>query len=73
MKLTNTAVSLAVGGLAAVGAGLMVARLLSRPRGDSSHAIAEPPPPEQLIGAPQARLSAIDAAAPFRADPDRHQ
>ncbi|MGE5475896.1 MAG: hypothetical protein ACM3Q1_04525 [Bacteroidales bacterium] len=70
MKLTNAAVRLAMGGLA-MGAGLVVARLLSRGRGDASHPAAEPPSPEQLIGAPQARLSAAEEARSFGGDPDR--
>lgn len=70
MKLTHTAVRLAMGGLA-MGAGLVVARLLARGRGERGQAVEEPPSPEQLIGAPQARLSAAEAAETFRADPDR--
>jgi hypothetical protein len=65
MKLSNAAL-----GLAAVGAGLVVARMLSRTRGDLAPA-AEPPPPDQLIGAPRAHLSATEAAQVFQADPDR--
>lgn len=70
MKLTHTAVRLAMGGLA-MGAGLMVARLLARGRSERGHPVDEPPSPEQLIGAPQARLSASEAAETFRSDPER--
>lgn len=70
MKLTHTAVRLAMGGLA-MGAGLVVARLLARGRGERGHPVDEPPSPEQLIGVPQARLSAAEAAETFRTDPDR--
>lgn len=70
MKLNSTAVRLAMGGLA-MGAGLVVARLLARARGDLAHPAAEPPSPEQLIGAPQARLSASEAAETFGGDSER--
>lgn len=66
MKISNAAVRLAMGGLA-MGAGLVVARLLARGRGEGLSASAEPPAPEQLIGAPQSHLSAIEAAEAFRA------
>lgn len=69
MKISNAAVRLAVGGLA-MGAGLVVARLLAR-RGEGLVQPAEPPAPEQLIGAPQSHLSAIDAAEAFRSPPDQ--
>lgn len=65
MKISNAAVRLAMGGLA-MGAGLVVARLLARGRGEGLSAPSEPPAPEQLIGAPQSHLSAIDAAEAFR-------
>lgn len=68
MKIRNAAVRLAMGGLA-MGAGLVVARLLARGRVESPPA-AEPPAPEQLIGAPKAHLSAIDAAEAFRGSSD---
>lgn len=75
MKLTNAAVRLAMGGLAmgglAMGAGLVVARMLARGRGDVVPAAAEPPSPEQLIGAPRSRLSAAEEAQTFISDPDR--
>lgn len=70
MKLTNAAVRLAMGGLA-MGAGLVVARMLARGRGDTVRAAAEPPSPEQLIGTPRSRLSAADEAETFVSDPDR--
>lgn len=70
MKITNAAMRLAMGGLA-MGAGLVVARLLARGRGGGASPAAEPPAPEQLIGAPQAHLSAIEAAEPFRETPDK--
>lgn len=70
MKLSQAAVRLAMGGLA-MGAGLVVARVLARARGEGAATPQEPPPPEQLIGAPQARLSAAEESEPFRADPDR--
>jgi hypothetical protein len=65
MKLTNAAI-----GLAAVGAGLVVARMLTRHR--DLEAAQEPPSPEQLIGEPQSHLSAIDAAQAFRSGQERH-
>lgn len=68
MKISHTAVRLAMGGLA-MGAGLVVARLLARVRGEGP--AAEPPAPDQLIGAPQAHLSAIEAAEAFRGNPDQ--
>lgn len=68
MKLSHAAMRLAMGGLA-MGAGLVMARLLARGRGEGP--AAEPPAPEQLIGAPQARLSAVEAAETFRSEPDR--
>lgn len=73
MKLSSAAIGLAaVGGLAAMGAGLVVVRALARARG-TAPASAEPPAPEQLIGAPQAHLSATEAAGAFQADPtQRH-
>lgn len=68
MKITNAAMGLAVGGLA-VGAGLVVVRMLARGRGDLGATTPEPPSPEQLIGAPQARLSASEAAETFGGNP----
>lgn len=70
MKLSSAAIGLAtVGGLAAVGAGLVVMRLLARTRVAASPAAPEPPSPEQLIGASQSHLSAAEAAASFEEKP----
>lgn len=73
MKLTSTAKRLAVGGLAmgglAMGAGLVLARLLARGRNEAAEQ-PEPPSPQQLIGQPRARLSAVEAAETFTADPE---
>ncbi|MCR6630849.1 MAG: hypothetical protein NVV74_12820 [Magnetospirillum sp.] len=66
MKLSSAAI-----GLAAVGAGLVVARLLSRSRDQESAPV--PPSPEQLIGEPQAHLSAVEAAEAFRSQSGRPQ
>lgn len=70
MKLNNAAMRLAMGGLA-MGAGLVVARLLARGRGGHAPPAVEPPSPEQLIGAPQAQLSAAESAETFADDRDR--
>lgn len=70
MKLSSAAI-----GLAAVGAGLVVARMMARRgelfAGPSSFAAPEPPSPEQLIGEPQSHLSAADAAQAFRNPPEK--
>lgn len=73
MKLSNAALGLAAVGAGLVvarGAGLMVARMLGRGRGDAVPA-GEPPAPEQLIGAPRSHLSAMDAAQAFQTEPER--
>jgi len=64
MKLSSAAI-----GLAAVGAGLMVARLMARKVGP--FATIESPSPDQLIGQSQSGLSAESAAEVFRSEPER--
>lgn len=69
MKLSNAAI-----GLAAIGAGLLVARAMTNRRGFrawQSSTAPEPPSPEQLIGAQESHLSASDAADTFRTSQDR--
>ena len=70
MRLTRTAI-----GLAAMGAGLLVARAMSsrRTEGFSTRTVAspEPPSPNQLIGTPESHLSAVEASEAFRASRDR--
>lgn len=71
MKLSNAAIGLAVGGLAVGGlaaAGLLVARRVTRARGETAQ---EPPSPDRLIGTPQSRLSAMEAADTLRGADDR--
>jgi hypothetical protein len=69
MRLSNAAI-----GLAAVGAGLLVARVMSGRRRagkwqeDTS---PEPPSPDQLIGVKESYLSASEAAETFRTGRDR--
>ncbi len=70
MKLSRAAIGLAtVGGLAAVGAGMVVMRLLARGRAGAPEGAPEPPSPEQLIGIPQSHLSAAEAATTFETKP----
>lgn len=65
MKLSSAAM-----GLAAVGAGWLVARMVMQRRGGAGWAATpEPPSPEQLIGRPQARLSAMEVAETLRTQP----
>lgn len=68
MRLARTALS-----LAAMGAGLLVARAMSNRRGTrwQGSATPEPPSPDQLIGNTEAHLSASEAAEAFRASRDR--
>ncbi|MBC7906470.1 MAG: hypothetical protein H7Y60_06955 [Rhodospirillaceae bacterium] len=69
MRLSRTAL-----GLAAMGAGLLVARAMSSRRGGKqwqSSTPPEPPSPTQLIGSKESHLSASDAAEAFRASRDR--
>lgn len=62
MKLTSAAV-----GIAALGAGLVVARMMRRKGGpDTAAADRSPPNPEQLIGYPQSHKDAAGSAEVFR-------
>lgn len=68
MKLSNAAI-----GLAAVGAGLLVARMLrNRHEGGTEYVGGgEPPEPNRLIGYPLAQHSARDSAEALREASDR--
>jgi len=66
MRLTRAAI-----GLAAMGAGLLVARAMSSRRAGSLAPAPEPPSPNQLIGTPQTHLSAAEAAEAFKTSRDR--
>lgn len=62
MRLSSAAI-----GLAAVGAGLLVTRMVRNRRGGlASVASPEPPSPDQLIGISESHLSAEQAAETFR-------
>lgn len=69
MRLTRAAI-----GLAAMGAGLLVARAMSSRRGSPSAMpgpAVEPPSPDQLIGTSESHISAAEAAEAFRTSRDR--
>lgn len=67
MRLTRAAI-----GLAAMGAGLLVARAIGNRRGAGiAAANPEPPSPGQLIGTPESHLSAAEAAEAFQTSRDR--
>ncbi|MBC7951335.1 MAG: hypothetical protein H7Z12_05860 [Rhodospirillaceae bacterium] len=69
MRLSNAAI-----GLAAMGAGLLVARAMAGRFGGrirQSSPVPEPPSPNQLIGAQESHLSATEAAEAFRTSRDR--
>lgn len=69
MKLSKAAI-----GLAAMGAGWLVARAVINRRGGefrSGRPAPEPPSPNQLIGTPESHLSAAEAAETFRTSQDR--
>lgn len=66
MRLSSAAI-----GLAAVGAGWLVARMVLGRRGEQAEQAAEPPSPDQLIGQPRSRLSAMEAAEAFHSSKPR--
>lgn len=70
MKLSNAAI-----GLAAVGAGFLVARIVKARRAGETRYVGgtarEPPEPNRLIGYPLSHVSAHEAAEPLRDIPHR--
>lgn len=69
MKLANAAI-----GLAAAGAGFLVARMLKARRADETAYVggeAEPPEPSRLIGQPLSNRSAREAAEEIERHPTR--
>lgn len=64
MRLVNAAI-----GLAAVGAGILVARMVLGRKGGAAGEGVSPPDPAALIGYPRSRKSAAESAEILRGSP----